>query len=61
MVGILVIKTAASLGLLPADPLFSFVLLIQYTVPPAMNISKQLLLCLGIKLVPNNSIKLNAL
>lgn len=39
MVGILVIKTAASLGLLPDDPLFSFVLLIQYTVPPAMNIS----------------------
>ncbi|CAH1437106.1 unnamed protein product [Lactuca virosa] len=39
MVGILVIKTAARLGLLPDDPLFSFVLLIQYTVPPAMNIS----------------------
>lgn len=39
MIGILVIKTAASLGLLPSDPLFSFVLLIQYTVPPAMNIS----------------------
>lgn len=39
MIGILVIKTATSLGLLPSDPLFSFVLLIQYTVPPAMNIS----------------------
>ncbi|GJT86468.1 PIN-LIKES 7-like protein [Tanacetum coccineum] len=40
MIGILVIKTATSLGILPSDPLFSFVLLIQYTVPPAMNISK---------------------
>ncbi|CAI9272201.1 unnamed protein product [Lactuca saligna] len=39
IVGIFVIKTAARLGLLPDDPLFSFVLLIQYTVPPAMNIS----------------------
>ncbi|XP_076882075.1 protein PIN-LIKES 7-like [Bidens hawaiensis] len=39
MVGILVVKTATNLGILPADPLFSFVLLIQYTVPPAMNIS----------------------
>nr|XP_043634759.1 protein PIN-LIKES 7-like [Erigeron canadensis] len=39
LVGIMVIKAAASLGLLPSDPLFSFVLLIQYTVPPAMNIS----------------------
>ncbi|KAL4577796.1 hypothetical protein LXL04_013910 [Taraxacum kok-saghyz] len=39
IIGILVIKTATSLGLLPSDPLFSFVLLIQYTVPPAMNIS----------------------
>ncbi|XP_023767393.1 protein PIN-LIKES 7 [Lactuca sativa] len=39
IVGIFVIKTASGLGLLPDDPLFSFVLLIQYTVPPAMNIS----------------------
>ena len=44
MIGILVIKTATSLGLLPSDPLFSFVLLIQYTVPHVMNISKQFLL-----------------
>lgn len=39
MVGIMVVKAATNLGLLPSDPLFSFVLLIQYTVPPAMNIS----------------------
>ncbi|MFS8010160.1 putative membrane transport protein [Helianthus anomalus] len=39
IVGIMVVKAATSLGILPADPLFSFVLLIQYTVPPAMNIS----------------------
>ncbi|CAI9272200.1 unnamed protein product [Lactuca saligna] len=39
IVGIFVIKAADSLQLLPADPLFSFLLLIQYTLPPAMNIS----------------------
>ncbi|KAK9062098.1 hypothetical protein SSX86_019283 [Deinandra increscens subsp. villosa] len=39
MVGILIVKAAKNLGILPSDPLFSFVLLIQYTVPPAMNIS----------------------
>ncbi|XP_071706982.1 protein PIN-LIKES 7-like [Rutidosis leptorrhynchoides] len=39
IVGILVIKAATNLGLLPSDPLFNFVLLIQYTVPPATNIS----------------------
>ncbi|GJY30226.1 reverse transcriptase domain-containing protein [Tanacetum coccineum] len=42
MIGILVLKTATSLGLLPSDPLFSFVLLIEYTVPPAMKIMYQL-------------------
>ncbi|KAK1410536.1 hypothetical protein QVD17_37073 [Tagetes erecta] len=39
MVGIMVVKAAGNLGLLPSDPLFRFVLMIQYTVPPAMNIS----------------------
>ncbi|KAI7755744.1 hypothetical protein M8C21_032751 [Ambrosia artemisiifolia] len=39
MIGIGVIKAAEALGLLPYDPLFKFVLLIQFTVPPAMNIS----------------------
>ncbi|KAD7477331.1 hypothetical protein R6Q59_003356 [Mikania micrantha] len=39
MIGIGVVKAANALGLLPSDPLFSFVLLIQFTVPPAMNIS----------------------
>ncbi|KAK1410535.1 hypothetical protein QVD17_37072 [Tagetes erecta] len=39
MVGIVVVKAASNLGLLPSDPLFGFVLMIQYTVPPAMHIS----------------------
>ncbi|KAL4577797.1 hypothetical protein LXL04_013911 [Taraxacum kok-saghyz] len=39
MVGIVVIKAATGLGLLPKDPLFSFMLMIQYSLPPAMNIS----------------------
>ncbi|KAH9613192.1 hypothetical protein KSS87_018942 [Heliosperma pusillum] len=38
LLGILVIKGAIHFGLLPFDPLFQFVLLIQYAVPPAMNI-----------------------
>lgn len=36
--GIGVVKAAAYLGLLPSDPLFHFVLMVQYTLPPAMNI-----------------------
>ncbi|XP_019185490.1 PREDICTED: protein PIN-LIKES 7-like [Ipomoea nil] len=38
IIGIGVVKGAAHLGLLPPDPLFHFVLMIQFTVPPAMNI-----------------------
>lgn len=36
--GIGVVKAAAHFGLLPDDPLFQFVLMVQYTLPPAMNI-----------------------
>ncbi|KAK1439252.1 hypothetical protein QVD17_05068 [Tagetes erecta] len=39
VIGIGVIRAAAALELLPSDPLFRFVLLVQFTVPPAMNIS----------------------
>lgn len=39
VIGIGVIKAAGALGILPSDPLFSFVLMIQFIVPPAMNIS----------------------
>ncbi|CAN1288343.1 Protein PIN-LIKES 7, partial [Linum perenne] len=38
VIGICVIKAAASLGLLPSDPLFAYVLMLQYSIPPAMNI-----------------------
>ncbi|KAM3285600.1 protein PIN-LIKES 7 [Capsicum chacoense] len=38
LIGIGMVKAAASLGFLPADPLYHFVLMLQYTVPPAMNI-----------------------
>ncbi|XP_059288501.1 protein PIN-LIKES 5-like [Lycium ferocissimum] len=38
LVGILVLKAAGKLGFLAADPLYKFVLMIQYTLPPAMNI-----------------------
>ncbi|KAF3564825.1 hypothetical protein DY000_02011999 [Brassica cretica] len=33
-----VVKTAESFGFLPADPLFQYVLMLQFTLPPAMNI-----------------------
>ncbi|KAK7274031.1 hypothetical protein RIF29_15101 [Crotalaria pallida] len=36
--GIFIIKWAVQLGLVHPDPLYQFVLLIQYAVPPAMNI-----------------------
>lgn len=38
LIGIGLVRSAAYLGFLPADPLYHFVLMLQYTVPPAMNI-----------------------
>ncbi|XP_004509460.1 protein PIN-LIKES 7-like [Cicer arietinum] len=38
-IGFFVVKVAANLGFLPLDPLFQYVLVIQYALPPAMNIS----------------------
>lgn len=37
-IGLWVVKAAGHLGFLPSDPLFHYVLMIQYTLPPAMNI-----------------------
>ncbi|KAH7669341.1 Membrane transport protein [Dioscorea alata] len=39
VIGIGVVKLANGLGYLPEDPLYHFVLMIQFTLPPAMNIS----------------------
>ncbi|KAK9049952.1 hypothetical protein SSX86_031079 [Deinandra increscens subsp. villosa] len=36
--GILIVKGALHIGLVPADPLYLFVLLLQFALPPAMNI-----------------------
>jgi hypothetical protein len=41
VIGIWIVKGAGQLGFLPPDPLFKFVLMVQYTLPPAMNIGKQ--------------------
>lgn len=38
VVGIGVVKAVSSFGWLPSDPLFHFVLMLQFSVPPAMNI-----------------------
>jgi len=38
VIGIFIVKGASNLGLLPADPMYHYVLMIQYTVPPAMSI-----------------------
>ncbi|KAL3630245.1 Protein PIN-LIKES 7 [Castilleja foliolosa] len=38
IVGVGVVQAASRLGFLPDDPLFHFVLMIQFTLPPAMNI-----------------------
>ncbi|KAF5738085.1 auxin efflux carrier family protein [Tripterygium wilfordii] len=37
-IGIWVVKGASQLGFLPSDRLFHFVLMVQFTLPPAMNI-----------------------
>lgn len=41
LVGILVVKGAINLGLLHQDPLYHFILLLQYALPPAMNIGER--------------------
>ncbi|XLU32781.1 hypothetical protein S245_068847, partial [Arachis hypogaea] len=38
LLGVVVVKGAIHLGLVQSDPLFQFVLLLQYSLPPAMNI-----------------------
>lgn len=38
-IGILVVKGANGLGFLAPDPLYHFLLMVQYTTPPAMSIS----------------------
>jgi len=38
IIGVVVVQGAIKLGLVQADPLYQFVLLLQYAVPPAMNI-----------------------
>ncbi|KAI6700267.1 hypothetical protein NL676_014591 [Syzygium grande] len=38
VIGIWVVKAADHLGFLPPDPLYHYVLMMQFTVPPAMNI-----------------------
>ncbi|XP_022933569.1 protein PIN-LIKES 7-like [Cucurbita moschata] len=37
-IGIAVVKAANALGFLPPDPMYQFVLMVQYTLPPAMSI-----------------------
>ncbi|CAH2042977.1 unnamed protein product [Thlaspi arvense] len=39
VVGVGVVHLAGNLGYLPPDPLFRYVLMLQFTLPPAMNIS----------------------
>ncbi|CAJ2635969.1 unnamed protein product [Trifolium pratense] len=38
ILGVIVVQGAIKLGLVQADPLYQFVLLLQYALPPAMNI-----------------------
>lgn len=40
--GILIVKLANHLGFLPSDPLFLYTLMVQFTLPPAMNVGKYL-------------------
>jgi hypothetical protein len=38
LIGIAVVHAAYGLGLLSRDPLYRYVLMVQFAVPPAMNI-----------------------
>ncbi|GLT39379.1 hypothetical protein SLA2020_135740 [Shorea laevis] len=38
LLGIVIVKGAIRFGLVNSDPLYQFILLLQYTLPPAMNI-----------------------
>ncbi|XP_059623350.1 protein PIN-LIKES 7-like [Cornus florida] len=38
LIGIGIFKAASNLGFLPSDPLYHFILMIQFTLPPAMSI-----------------------
>ncbi|XVE87575.1 hypothetical protein DITRI_Ditri18aG0128500 [Diplodiscus trichospermus] len=38
LVGIVIIKSAVRFGLVHSDPLYRFILLLQYALPPAMNL-----------------------
>lgn len=38
LIGTFIVQAAVKLNLVPADPLYQFVLLLQFAVPPAMNI-----------------------
>lgn len=38
LLGVAIVKAAVKFGLVPSDPLYQFVLLLQYALPPAMNI-----------------------
>lgn len=58
LIGIGIVKAAANLGFLPADPLYHFVLMLQYTVPPAMNIGKLKMSLLLLNSTQNELIKL---
>ncbi|KAM0942497.1 putative membrane transport protein [Dioscorea sansibarensis] len=42
LVGIGIVKAAIHLGMVHPDPLYRFVLLLQYAVPPAMNITSMI-------------------
>ncbi|TYG75079.1 hypothetical protein ES288_D03G000900v1 [Gossypium darwinii] len=40
LLGIVIIKTAVRFGLVHSDPLYQFILLLHYALPPAMNIGR---------------------
>lgn len=41
LTGLFIVRGAAKLGWVGSDPLYLFVLLLQFAVPPAMNIGKR--------------------
>ncbi|XP_044510850.1 protein PIN-LIKES 1-like isoform X2 [Mangifera indica] len=61
LIGILIVKGAHQFGLVHSDPLYQFILLLQFAMPPAMNIGANISNALVPSLNYLEQVKVNAL
>ena len=48
LIGVAIVKGAVRFGLIHRDPLYQFVLLLQFAVPPAVSISKLIMILVAL-------------